>query len=103
MHRVTVGDYDKRVKNPVWHALKWPDISHMKIAKQLEKKKQRKIAGEIYQNDTDEEDNKEQEKQYQLRLAQRLRDEAKTLRETADDAEIDYSYQWVNKKIQKPD
>jgi hypothetical protein len=47
VHRVTVGDYDKRVKNPVWHALKWPDISHMKIAKQLEKKRAEDSGGDI--------------------------------------------------------
>jgi hypothetical protein len=48
-------------------------------------------------------DDKEQEKQYQLRLAQRLRNEGKTLREIADDDEIDYSYQWVSEKTEKPD
>jgi hypothetical protein len=48
-------------------------------------------------------DDKEREKEYQLRLAQRLRDEGKTLREIADDKEIDYSYQWVNEKAKKPD
>jgi Zonular occludens toxin (Zot). len=100
---INVHDRKKTVENLPWHSLSWPDISHLSVAKKLERKKERKIAGEIYGNDTAEEDNKEQEKQYQLRLAQRLRNKGKTLREIADDEEIDYSYQWVNQHTEKPD
>ena len=57
----------------------------------------------MYGNATAEEDNKEQEKQYQLTLAQRLRNKGKTLREIADDEEIDYCYQWVDQHTEKPD
>lgn len=102
-HIVTVGDYDKGVETPPWHTLSWPDISNLSVAKELERKKERKIAGEIYADEEDNEDNKELEKKYQLRLAQRLRSEGKPLREIADDAEIDYSYQWVNEHTEKPD
>ena len=104
VHRVTVGDYDKKVKTPVWCGLKWPDISHMKIAKQLENKKERKIAGEIYGNDSAEDGKQEEiEKQYQLRLAQRLRDSGKSLREIAEDDDIDRSYSWVYEHTSPPE
>jgi len=84
-------------------ALVWPDISHLSVAKEIARKKDRKIQGEIYKDDSSKEVYKEMDEQYQLRLAQRLRNEGKTLREIADDDEIDYSHQWVSEKTEKPD
>jgi len=102
-YEINVDDRSGNVEQFKMRGLRWPDISHLSVAKEVARKKDRKIEGEIYRDDTAEEDNKEREKEYQLRLAQRLRNEGKTLREIADDAEIDYSYQWVNQNTEKPD
>jgi hypothetical protein len=103
-HLVTVGDYDKGVETPPWHKLVWPDISHLSIAKELERKKERKIAGEIYGNDSvDDKKQDEFEEKYELRLAQRLRDNGKTLREIAEDGDIGHSYSWVYENTSPPE
>ena len=103
-HLVTVHDFEKTVETPPWHSLSWPDISHLSVAKELEKKKEQKIAGEIYGNDTAEEKKQEEfENKYELRLAQRLRNNGKTLREIAEDDDIDHSYSWVYENTSPPE
>jgi len=93
---INVHDRKKTVENLPWHTLSWPDISHLSVAKKLERKKEKKIAGEIYGDDTAEDEKQEEfEKKYQLRLAQRLRDNGKSLREIAEDDDIRHSYSWV--------
>ncbi len=102
VHKISVGDYDKDVKTYPWHELVWPDISHLSIARKLEEKKERKIAGEIYDDGEDDDNSEELDKEYQLRLAQRLRDAGMSLREIADDDEITHTYSWVYEHTEQP-
>jgi hypothetical protein len=50
VHQVNVGDYDGEVNMFRKEILRWPDISDHGIKRALDRKKERKVKGEIYED-----------------------------------------------------
>jgi len=101
VYKITVDDHNtSEVREWGWHELEWPDISEHPEMQALDEQKQAKIEGKLEVDQSDEQtDPKEAARQQKVEIAQRMRDNGKTIAEIADD--VGMSEGWASNNTKK--